>query len=131
MNYNFLYEVYGSVDGSAPATSASALVADNNDNNRRLRQRQQRNLLRSQQQQPPLRQRRRHLFQDVPDPVRREELLARWNEIDHLVTYGGFAALEQSEQHGGWRRLHAGEYGEGRALDLGEGYTVQVHTLRA
>ena len=45
------------------------------------------------------------------------------DEIDTLVDSGRIAS--------GWRKLHESEYGRAHEIDLGDGYTVQLHQLKA
>ncbi len=48
------------------------------------------------------------------------------SEIDAIVDNGSY----QSEMHG-WRVLHESAFGHAYEVDLGDGYSVQVHALNA
>jgi hypothetical protein len=128
--YNFLADLYGSVDGSrAPnvtTTNGSGFTAGATDdgsgggntanqspNGGRLR-----NLYSNHHQ--------RQLFSLVSKGSRRRYLESRWNAINEQVL-NGFRKSERDE----WRLLHRSEFGEAREIDLDEEYQVQVHLLFA
>jgi hypothetical protein len=105
--YNFLADLYGTVDG-LPRNKTSSNGESSG----------QRRLRRSRIN--------RGLFSSVYDPHRRQELLSRWDEINFLVV-NGFVASESE----GWRRLHHNEYGSAHEIQLDDTYKVQVHMLLA
>jgi hypothetical protein len=104
--YNFLADLYGTVDG-LPRNKTSS---NGGSSGRRLRRSRI----------------KKGLFSSVYDPHRRQELLSRWDEINFLVV-NGFVASESE----GWRRLHHTEYGSAHEIQLDDTYKVQVHMLLA
>jgi hypothetical protein len=133
--YNFLTDLYGSVDGSrAPnITKADGDSTETDDGNgstptddgngatdsqstggrRRLRKK-------------PSSMKRGKLFSSVTDESRRRRLLQQWEEINKAVV-NGFKSSDRK----GWRLLHRTEYGEAHEIELDDEYTVQVHALLA
>jgi len=103
INYEFLAKLYGTVDGSAQASSAVE-----GGYGRRMNKRGERNL-----------------FENVKNEVRRAELVANWQKISSQIENGVIPS-----QHEGWRLLHRSSYGEAHEIDLGEDYSLQVHLLR-
>jgi hypothetical protein len=128
--YNFLADLYGSVDGSrAPNVTTDAggnggggttddgsgggTTANQSPVNRRLRRLSHyRNL------------HQRQLFSSVANDSRRLYLENRWNEIDAFL----MSELKQSDWDG-WRLLHRSEYGDAHEIDLDGEYTVRVRRL--
>jgi len=126
-NYEYLTELYGSVDGSIPAGGGNdggdgggTAEQSKEEGNRRDR----RGLMQTVKTRP-----RQMLFHTVKDETRRLELLSRWNEIDELVNSSNKG--RRLEERVGWRLLHRTEYGEAHEIDLGESYKAQIHMLRA
>jgi hypothetical protein len=129
--YNFLADLYGSVDGSrAPnvtTTNGSGFTAGAGDddgsgggttanqspNGGRLR-----NLYRNRHQ--------RQLFSLVSKGSRRRYLESRWAAINEQVLNG----FRKSDRDG-WRLLHRSEFGEAHEIELDHEYKVQVHLLLA
>lgn len=118
-NFKFLAELYGTVDGSPVPTddnvsveSSSAVnqteapVPEENDNWKD----KIKNFFGNRRRLSPL----------PPDIV---NALA---DIDTMVDN----QLYSSEDHG-WRKLHENEFGHAYEIDLGSGYSVQVHALKA
>ena len=118
--YNFLSELYGSVDGSIAPNVTSANNGDGSTASQSKGGRRQ--VRRS----PSSVRRSTKLFSSVTDENRRRILLSRWEEINKVVT-NGFRASDRE----GWRLLHKTEYGEAHEIELDEVYTVQVHALLA
>jgi hypothetical protein len=69
-------------------------------------------------------QQRRALFYDVPVESRRLQMQADLKDIDRIVNTRG---LLHSDPR--WNIVHQTEHGSLHEMDLGEGYTVQVHLL--
>ena len=117
--YNFLTDLYGSVDGSrAPNITKSGdggTTANQSPGSRRLRN--YRNFGQH---------RDRRLFSSVANDSRREYLENRWNAINVLVS-NGFKKSDREQ----WRLLHRTEFGEAHEIDLDEEYKVRVHLLLA
>ena len=118
--YNFLTDLYGSVDGSI---APNVTTADNGDGSTASQSPGERRQLR---QSTSRKNRSTELFSSVTDVSRRRELLRRWEEINAAVV-NGFKASDRE----GWRLLHQTEYGEAHEIELDEEYTVQVHALLA
>lgn len=103
-NYEFLEALYGPIGGE---NSRQEDTTGNTGNRRQLRTQ------------------RRGLFHDVASQTRRRELLADLKQVDSIVDRG----LLRTDPR--WRMLHQTDGGEAHTMDLGEGYSVQVHLLRA
>ena len=96
--YEFLEQLYGTVSADGTASQAARAPGDR----RTLRQ-------------------QRHLFEDAP-VHRRAELLAKFNEIDHLVNQG--------QTRPEWRKLHENEHARAYEIELGESYAARIHMLK-
>jgi hypothetical protein len=132
--YNFLADLYGSVDGSrAPNvtnTNGGGFTEGGGDgttddgsgggttSNQSPGSRRARNFSRNRHQ--------RQLFSLVSNGSRRRYLENRWAAINAQVL-SGFIKSDSD----GWRLLHRTEFGEAHEIDLDDEYKVQVHLLRA
>lgn len=119
-NYEYLTELYGTVDGSIPAGSgiagdgSSEGAADSSANS---------------PEQNVGNRGRRSLFRAVENEYRRRDLETKWKEIDEIVN--DTSRSRRLEAVEGWRLLHRSLYGEAHEIDLGDNYRVQVHMLLA
>jgi hypothetical protein len=142
--YNYLADLYGTIDGSRAPNNTAAFVGANGGGatdegtggtddgtntgttanqstggRRHLRYvatKHDDNRYRSDHQ----------LFSSVSDISKRQDLTNRWNEIDASVMRG-FVKSERT----GWRLLHQTEHGEAHEIDLDVEYKVQIHLLLA
>jgi hypothetical protein len=106
-NFKILAELYGTVDGSPVPTDDNVAVASNSAiNNTKVGGNRGRG-----------RRGRRRLL-----PL---EVTMALESIDDMVDDGTFS----SGKHG-WRTLQESMYGHAHEIDLGNGYTVQVHALK-
>lgn len=110
--YQFLADLYGTVDGSGSVEAKAAAPKGGESRERRMKHQRADD--------------HRHLFESVKSESRRLELLSVWNEIESLVVTG-FVGSESE----GWSLLHRTAYGEAHEIDLGDNYAVQIHLLRA
>jgi hypothetical protein len=123
--YNFLTDLYGSVDGSR----APNVTLTNGGNNATANQSPgSRRKTRSSRSSSKLfaDKHKRKLFSSVTDERRRQELLERWNEINALVI-NGFDLTGQE----GWKLLHRTKHGEAHEIHLDDEHKVQIHLLLA
>ena len=116
-NFIFLAQLYGTVDGSpVPARegtggveAAQTVPGDSGPgNNRRGGTRGLRKVSGSRSR-------------SVPAAV-----FAAFDDLDRLVDNGLVGTVEQ-----GWRKLHESEHGEAHEVDVGNGFLVQIHLLKA
>jgi hypothetical protein len=113
-NFNFLAQLYGTVDGSpvpVSNTTSAALTTNNavssgSGNRRNLSGRYLRRGSRRVGALPP-------------------QVEAALEDIDLLVDNGTVGTAEQ-----GWRLLHKSAHGEAHEIDLGNGFTIQIHLLK-
>lgn len=131
-NYNYLTDLYGTVDGSIPpgtgigATESSAAAASTEAVAGGGR-RQRRALRRTTKSNRPPRQ----LFHAVESESRRRELQSRWDAVDEVFYNKQRTRSLLVEGRKGWRVLHRTEHGEAHEIDLGDGYVAQIHMLLA
>jgi len=102
-NYEFLSKLYGNV---TQAVSSSENVADGG------------------KERGKDRGKRRRAVQ-TPDEPLSEWLAAAWDDFITDIEQ----RVDGREHENGWRLLHRHRKGEAHELDLGEGYTLQVHKL--
>jgi hypothetical protein len=135
--FNFLADLYGSVDGSrAPniTTSSADTTSDgttdggtNTGTTANQSPGDRRNLRYSTTKQDGnLQAFDLHLFSSVIDESKRRDLANRWSEIDASVLRG-FVKSDRT----GWRLLHRTDHGEAHEIDLDDEYKVQIHLLLA
>ena len=135
-NYNYLTDLYGTVDGSIPPgtgigateSSSAAAAATSAENGAGGGRRRQRRALRS-----PTKSSRPHrqLFHAVESASRRRELQSRWDAIDEVFSNKQRTRSLSVDGRKGWRVLHRSEHGEAHEVDLGDGYVAQIHMLLA
>jgi hypothetical protein len=101
-NFKFLSQLYGTVDGSPVPTDDNAAVESNSAVNGTDGNGGRR-----------LRRLPAHILQ-------------AFHDVDAIVDNG----MMSPERHG-WRKLHDNEYAHALETDLGEGYFVQIHLLKA
>lgn len=131
--YNFLADLYGSVDGSrAPNVTTTngggftggggddSTTDDGNGGGTTANQSPGSRRLETGNRH------QRRLFSKVSKRVRRRYLESRWIAINALVSSG----FKKSDRIG-WRLLHRTEFGEAHEMDLDDEYKVQVHLLLA
>jgi len=133
-NYNYLTDLYGTVDGSIPpgtgigATESSAAAASSSaEAVAGGGGRQRRALRRTTKSNRPHRQ----LFHAVESESRRRELQSRWDAIDEVFYNKQRTRSLLVDGREGWRILHRTEHGEAHEIDLGDGYVAQIHVLLA
>ena len=133
-NYEYLTELYGSVDGSIAVgtklgddgTDTSGSTEGSTGSTGGSNGSTGGSSANSPEQNVGNR-RRRALFHAVKDDLRRRELEAKWRKISDIVNdTRGYRRLEVLE---GWRLLHRSEYGQAHEIDIGDNYRVQVHML--
>jgi hypothetical protein len=111
-NFEFLTILYGSIDDTIPqggnSTDTPSLPSAQDTNDRRLRGRSPTSNV-------------------LPPKIERA-----LDEIDALVDSGMIGAdIRGTIRRKGWRLLHASEQRRTHAIDLGDGYVVQLHMLEA
>jgi hypothetical protein len=99
-NFKFLAELYGTVDGSPVPDDNVAVSSNSAINNTKVGGNRGRRRL----------------------PA---EVAMALESIDDMIDDGTFS----SGKHG-WRTLHESMYGHAHEIDIGNGYTVQVHALK-
>lgn len=128
--YNFLTDLYGSVDGSRAPNITTPIQNDNSTANQspdnRQRRQMVRSITRSTKNYKSENMNERRLFSAVKDEGRRQKLLQQWDEINTSVI-NGFVPSERVR----YRLLHKTPYGEAHEIELDDEYTVQIHTLYA
>ena len=114
-NFNFLAVLYGTVDGSPVPTDDNVTVESAANNTAASVEEGNENW--------------KDKFKDIGGNRRRllpRNVAKALSEIDSIVDNGFY----RSEMHG-WRILHESAFGHAYEVDLGEGYSVQVHALNA
>ena len=108
-NYKFLAELYGTLDGSPVPTDDDSSVesaANNTD------------ATANEDRSKDIGGNRRRL---LPSSVARA-----LTDIDSIIDKGTYRSQMQ-----GWRLLHESSFGHAYEIDLGHGFSVQVHALNA
>jgi hypothetical protein len=102
-NFKFLAQLYGTVDGS-PVPTYDAVAVESGLNNTSAR----RNL------------------STIGRRLLPPNIVAALANIDSIVDNGTYRS-----EKSGWRILHESSYGHAHEIDLGNGFTVQVHAMNA
>jgi len=120
-NFNFLAQLYGTVDGSPiPATDSGNVQSSTQDVSGSGGGGGRRFLRKSS-----------HAtstatisagMRSVPAPV-----MAAFDDIDQVVDNW---MVDSEQERQGWRKLHESEHGEAHEVDLGDGFVVQIHMLK-
>ena len=111
-NFNFLAQLYGTVDGSPVPTPGSRNVqsATQDFSGRRALQKASHSTS-------------TYSRRSVPAAI-----MVAFDDIDHVVN-NWMVGSKQEQQ--GWRKLHKSKHGEVHEVDLGDGFVVQIHMLKA
>jgi glycerol kinase len=123
--YNFLADLYGSVDGSRKPNITSTDGGNDSTASQSTGGRRKTRYYRPSTNSVAETNQRR-LFSSVTDETRRRELLKRWDEINASVLKGINATYREE-----WRVLHRTELGEAHEIELDEEHKVQVYFLLA
>ena len=132
-NYNYLTELYGTVDGSIPAGSGIAGTGSTEDATGDGSTEGAAGTSATSPERDVGNRGRRSLFHAVENESRRREIESKWKTIDDIVndTSNDTIRSRRLEAMEGWRLLHRSAYGEAHEIDLGHNYRAQIHMLLA